>query len=181
MPADTLGAVAEGDDLARAIVVGDGAVGDAEGVFREALGYLARRLGNIRPLDADALPADRAAAVAALDAWSQGDPGWRLELVRFYEAHAPVALRPDPVLNGSLRRARRRGVAVAFASPLPRAAAALYLEHLGVARGAAVFGEDDGDPVAAARAALGAPSAPLVEDRASLEVALGAASPPAAR
>jgi phosphoglycolate phosphatase-like HAD superfamily hydrolase len=95
--------------------------------------------------------------------------------VRFYEAHAPVGLAPDPELNAALRRARRNGARLAVASPLPRAAAELALAHVGARRAPeAICTEEDGDPVAAARAALGAPDAPYLEDRAALAAALAA-------
>jgi phosphoglycolate phosphatase-like HAD superfamily hydrolase len=160
------------------LVALDSALLPADAVWQDALRYLARRLGAVRPLDPAALPSDRAAAIAALDAWAGDDAdNWRRELVRYFEAHAPVALAPDPELNAALRRARKAGLVLAVASPLPRAAAELALAHVGAGRAAAVLcTEEDGDPVAAARAALDAPDAPVVADRAALEAALAGLS-----
>jgi phosphoglycolate phosphatase-like HAD superfamily hydrolase len=156
------------------LVVSDAALMPAAAVFAAAVRHLSRKLGGVRPLDPASLPADRAEAIAALDIWAGADAAnWRIVLVRFYEAHAPVQLAPDPELNAALRRARRAGIRLAVASPLPRAAAELALAHVGAGRGAeAVCTEEDGDPVAAARAALGAPDAPYVADRAALFAAL---------
>jgi phosphoglycolate phosphatase-like HAD superfamily hydrolase len=142
------------------MIVADGAFADADAVFAAAVEHVARKYAAIRPLDATALPSDRSAAIAALDEWA-GDRSWRAELVRFYEAHAPVLLRPDPALNGLLRRARRSGVDLTVVSPLPRAAAELFLSHLGVLRSTTgVLGEED------------APHQPHIASRAALEQAL---------
>jgi beta-phosphoglucomutase-like phosphatase (HAD superfamily) len=164
-----------------AVVVDDAALMPAEAVFAEAVRHLARKLGAVRPLDPAALPTDRAAAIVALDDWAGADAAnWRTELQRFYEAHAPVSLAPDPELNAALRRARRQGARLAVASPLPRASAELALAHVGARRSAEVVcAEEDGDPVAAARAALGAPDAPYVVDRAALLEALARLTPAA--
>jgi beta-phosphoglucomutase-like phosphatase (HAD superfamily) len=131
------------------LVVSDAAFGDADAVFAAATEHLAAKYAAIRPLAVADLPHDRAAAIAALDAWA-GDASWRAEIVRFYEASAPVLLRPDPELNGLIRRARRTGRQLTIVSPLPRAAAELYLAQLGVRRMAdAVLGEEDAPPPAA--------------------------------
>jgi beta-phosphoglucomutase-like phosphatase (HAD superfamily) len=131
------------------IVAADGAFGDAEGVFAEGVAHLARKLGPIRPLDPATIPHARADAIAALDQWDASG-SWRTELVRFYESHAPVLLRPDPALNALLRQARRRGIELTVSSPLPREAAERYLAQLGVLRSIArVAGEEDGPPAAA--------------------------------
>jgi len=131
------------------LVVSDAAFADAAGVWAAAVAHLAAKYGAIRPLAPDTLPAHRAAAITALDAWA-GDGSWRTEVVRFYEASAPVLLRPDPELNGLLRRARRDGRQLTIVSPLPRAAVELYLAHLGVRRMAdTVLGEEDAPPAAA--------------------------------
>lgn len=142
------------------IRVSDAALGDADGVFRAAVEHLARKLSAIQPLDPATIPSERVAAIAALDVWAAGRMGsWRTELVRFYEAHAPSALRPDPALNAVLRRARRAGVRIVVVSPLPREAAELYCAQLGVARAVAAIlaeGEEAAEPVIASRAALAA-------------------------
>ncbi len=131
------------------IVASDAAFGDAEAVFAAAVDHLARKMSAINPLDPASVPGDRPGAIAALDAWDASG-SWRTELVRFYEAHAPVLLRPDPTLNTALRGARRGGVVLTVTSPLPRAAAELFLAHLGVRRSIeTVLGEEDAQPDAA--------------------------------
>lgn len=131
------------------LLVSDAAFADADAVFAAAVAHLATKYAAIRPLDAAGVPADRAAAMPALDAWA-GDASWRAEVIRFYEASAPVLLRPDPELNTLLRRARRSGTELTIVSPLPRAAVELYLSHLGVRRMAeTVLGEEDAPPAAA--------------------------------
>jgi beta-phosphoglucomutase-like phosphatase (HAD superfamily) len=159
-----------------AVVISDAALGPADTVFGEAVRYLERRLTAVRPLEASALPGDRADAVRALDAWAGTDAAnWRLELVRWFEAHAPVHLRPDPVLNATLRQARRRGVRIAVVSPLPPDAAELYLAQLGLRRSVDVVCAevgDDGRGLAAARLALDEPDAPLIATRAAVDAAL---------
>jgi len=132
-----------------ALLVSDAAFADADAVFAAAVAHVAAKYAAIRPLAPADLPDDRAAAMTALDAWA-GDASWRAEVVRFYEASAPVLLRPDPELNGLLRRARKGGRELTIVSPLPRAAVELYLAHLGVRRMAdAVLGEEDAPPAAA--------------------------------
>ena len=146
------------------IAVSDAAFADADAIFALAVDHLARKFSPIRPFDARSIPSGRAAGVVAIDAWAEGAVGnWRSELVRFYEAHAPQALRPDPTLNALLRRARRAGTTITVVSPLPRAALELYLSHLGVRRAAdRVLGEEDGAPE------------PTVRTRELLDAALGA-------
>ena len=161
-----------------AFVVSDAALGPADAIFAEAVRYLERRLTAVRPLEAAALPADRAAAVQALDRWAGDDAAnWRLELIRWFEAHAPVLLRPDPALNGSLRRARRAGVRLAIVSPLPAAAVELYLSQLGLRRSVEVVCAEeagDADLTGVARRALGEPDAALLTTRAEVDAALAA-------
>lgn len=159
-----------------AFVVSDAALGPADEVFAEAVRYLERRLTAVRPLDAAALPPDRAAAVRALDLWAGHDAAnWRLELVRWFETHAPVLLRPDPALNATLRRARRAGIRLAVVSPLPAEAAELYLSQLGLRRAVATVcaeAADGADPVTTARLALRDPAAALLDSREAVDVAL---------
>ena len=150
----------------------DGALGDARGVFGEAAAYLARRFERVAPLDAGALPDDLAEAVDALDRWAgTGAANWRQELVRFYEAHAPVLLRTDAALNAQIRAAVRGGTVVAVASPLPARAVDLFVGQLGLRR--AVEHVCGGrTAVADARAALGDPSAPVAATRRDLSAYL---------
>lgn len=131
------------------LVVSDAAFGDADAVFAAAVTHLAAKYAAIRPLVVADVPGDRAEAMPALDAWA-GDASWRMEVVRFYEASAPVLLRPDPELNALLRQARKAGHELTVVSPLPRAAVELYLAQLGVRRMASeVLGEEDAPPPAA--------------------------------
>jgi phosphoglycolate phosphatase-like HAD superfamily hydrolase len=159
--------------VSAALVVSDAAFADADAVFAAAVAYLARKYAAIQTIDVAALPADRAAAIRMLDDAAPG--GWRVEFARFFEAHAPVVLRPDPALNSLLRAARRRGVRIAVVSPLPADTAGLYLAQLGVARLVdVVIGEEAGDGLTAARLAIDAPGAELVATRAQLESTVAA-------
>ena len=116
-----------------ALLVSDGAFADADAVFAAAVTHLAAKYAAIRPLAARRRAGRPGRGMPALDAWA-GDASWRTELVRFYEASAPVLLRPDPELNALLRRARKAGHELTIVSPLPRAAVELYLSQLGVRR-----------------------------------------------
>lgn len=158
------------------LIVVDRALADVDGLVADAADYLARRLGGTPPLDAGALPADAASALAAIDVWA-GDEvaNWRLELIRWFEAHAPVRLVPDPDVNAALRRAAKGGERIAVASALPAEALELVLQQLGCARAFAASCAGDGsldDALDGARAALGG-SATVVVDRAALLAALG--------
>ncbi len=150
-----------------ALVVLDGALGDARGVFGEAAAYLARRFERVAPLDAGALPDDLAEAVDALDRWAgTGAANWRQELVRFYEAHAPVLLRTDAALNAQIRAAVRRHRR-RRRQPPAGPAVDLFVGQLGLRR--AVEHVCGGrTAVADARAALGDPSAPVAATRRDL-------------
>jgi hypothetical protein len=155
------------------LVILDGALGDAPAVFREAVAYLARRFERVAPLDPSSLPDDPGAAIEALDRWAgEGAANWRQELIRFYEAHAPVLLRTDADLNARIRAAVKTGIVLAVASPLPGEAAELFVGHLGLRRAIAHVA---GGPTAVedARAALGDTSAPVVATRSELDARLG--------
>ena len=155
------------------LVILDGALGDAAGVFREAAAYLARRFERVAPLDPASLPDDLGAAIDALDAWAgEGAANWRQELIRFYEAHAPVLLRTDADLNARIRAFVTRGAVLAVASPLPREAAELFVGHLGLRRAIAhVTGGRAA--IEDARAVLADPAAPVATTRSELEARLG--------
>jgi phosphoglycolate phosphatase-like HAD superfamily hydrolase len=157
------------------LIVVDSALADVDGLVREAADYLARRLGGTPPLDAAALPPDAAHALAAIDAWAGEDvANWRQELIRWFEAHAPVRLVPDPEVNAALRRAAKGGTRMAVASALPPAALELVLQHLGCARAFAATAAGDGsleDALDGARAALGG-DAPVVATAPELATAL---------
>jgi phosphoglycolate phosphatase-like HAD superfamily hydrolase len=154
-----------------ALIVVDRALADVDGLVAEAAAYLARRLGGTPPLDPASLPPDAAGALAAIDAWAGAEvANWRHELTRWFEAHAPVRLVPDPELNGALRRAARDGARLACASALPDEPLELMLQQLGCRRAFHAVVAGDGsldDAVAAARAAVGGTSG-IVDDRAAL-------------
>jgi hypothetical protein len=148
------------------LIIVDTALTDVDGLVAAAAEYLARRLGGTPPLDPAALPADAAAALAAIDVWAgAGAANWRTELTRWFEAHAPVLLVPDPELNGILRRAAK-------AVPLD-----LELQQLGCARAFHAACAGDGsldDAISAAQAALGGHDTPVARTRADVVAALGA-------
>ncbi|MFM7247782.1 MAG: HAD family hydrolase [Actinomycetota bacterium] len=159
------------------LIVVDQALADVDALVAEAADYLARRLGGTPPLDAAGLPADAGGALAAIDAWA-GDEvaNWRQELIRWFEAHAPVRLVPDPDVNALLRRAAKGGQRLAVASALPPEALELVLQHLGCARAFTASCAGDGslqDALDGARAALGGDPA-VVATRAELVTALAA-------
>ncbi len=157
------------------LIVVDSALADVDDLVREAADYLARRLGGTPPLDAAALPPDAASALAAIDTWAGDDvANWRQELIRWFEAHAPVRLVPDPQVNAALRRAAKGGTRMAVASALPPAALELVLQHLGCARAFAATVAGDGsleDALDGARAALGG-DPPVVATAPELAAAL---------
>lgn len=158
------------------LVVVDSALADVDGLVAAAADYLARRLGGTPPLDPAGLPADAAGALTAIDAWAGDDvANWRSELTRWFEAHAPVRLVPDPGLNAALRAAARAGRPLAVASALPSVPLDLELQHLGCARAFVAACAGDGsldDAISLARAALGRHEAAVVETRAELLAAL---------
>lgn len=158
-----------------ALIVTDRALADVDALVAEAAQYLASRLGGTPPLDATALPHDAAAALQAIDAWAGTDvANWRQELIRWFEAHAPVRLVPDPEVNAALRRAAKDGRRMACASALPAPALELMLQQLGAARPFAAVVAGDGsldDAISAAHAAVGR-DAPVVASADALRAAL---------
>lgn len=116
----------------------DGALGDTRTLWDAFLADSARRFATIARLDPAALPRDRVAAAAELDAWAATGVGdWRHALTRFAEDHAPVHLRPDPAANAALRALRSRGASVVVTTDAPEELARVALAHLGVARSVA--------------------------------------------
>jgi phosphoglycolate phosphatase-like HAD superfamily hydrolase len=118
----------------QAVILSERALPDADGLFAAAVEHVGRKLGRAKPLDLEALPPDRAETVAALDAWAGGDVDWRGELVRYYEDHIPLHLRPSPALNAALRRLGARGVRIGLWSPGPEEAARIVVHHVGLGR-----------------------------------------------
>ncbi|MGI9117362.1 MAG: hypothetical protein ACR2JV_06980 [Gaiellales bacterium] len=158
------------------LIVVDTALADVDALVAAAADYLARRLGGTPPLDPAALPADAAGALAAIDAWAGDDvANWRTELTRWFEAHAPVHLVPDPEVNAALRSAAKGGTRLAVCSALPAVPLDLALQQLGCARAFTAVAAGDGsldDALSAAQAALGGYDAPVARTRAELLVAL---------
>src|SRR5581483_3012605 len=62
------------------------------------------------------------------------DVDWRGELVRYYEDHIPLHLRPSATLNAALRQLGGRGVRIGFWSPGPAEAAPIVVHHVGLGR-----------------------------------------------
>lgn len=158
------------------LIVTDSALTDVDALVAAAADYLSRRLGGAPPLDPAALPTDAPGALAAIDGWAGSEvANWRSELTRWFEAHAPVHLVPDPDLNGLLRRASRSGCRLACASSLPPEALELMLQQLGCARAFNAVAAGDGsldDAVGACRAALGDDVTAVVSTREALVTAL---------
>jgi phosphoglycolate phosphatase-like HAD superfamily hydrolase len=118
-----------------AVVHLDAALGDTGPLWRAWLADAARRCDSIAELEPAALPENRVAAAAELDAWAEAGVGdWRRALERFAEDHAPVHLRPDPAANAALRRLKACGARVVVCTDAPEPLARVALAHLGVAR-----------------------------------------------
>jgi phosphoglycolate phosphatase-like HAD superfamily hydrolase len=160
----------------QAVILSERALGDTDGLFAAAVAHIARKLGRVKPLDAGALPADRAGKLRALDEWAGADIDWRGELIRFYEDHIPLHLRPNPGLNGALRALRARGVRIGCWSAGPDEAARIVVHHLGLSRGIEAIAAGGGDAAAQLAADLGAPATETVlvsGDQGELAVAAG--------
>jgi phosphoglycolate phosphatase-like HAD superfamily hydrolase len=111
----------------------DGVLGNTRGLWEAFLDDAARRFRSIAPLDPTALPQDRGAAAADLDAWAaRGIGDWRAALERFAEDHAPVYLRPSAEASAGLRALAARGWRIGVFTDEPVARVAL--SHLGAAR-----------------------------------------------
>jgi phosphoglycolate phosphatase-like HAD superfamily hydrolase len=146
----------------QAVILSERALGDTDGLFRAAVAHIARKLGRVKPLAADALPADRAGQLRALDEWAGSDVDWRGELIRFYEDHIPLHLRPNPGLNAALRALQARGVRIGCWSEGPEEAATIVVHHLGLARRVGAIAAGGSEAAARLAANLGAPSAETV-------------------
>src|SRR5690349_22099363 len=146
----------------QAVILSERALGDTDGLFAAAVAHIARKLGRVKPLDADALPADRAGKLRALDDWAGADIDWRGELIRFYEDHIPLHLRPNPGLNAALRSLQARGVRIGCWSDGPEEAARIVVHHLGLARRVEEIATGGAEAAARLLADLGAAPAECV-------------------
>jgi beta-phosphoglucomutase-like phosphatase (HAD superfamily) len=119
----------------RAVLLSERALAPTDRLFAEAVAHLARKLGRVKPLDADALPADRAAALQALSDWAGEDVStWQQELSRYWEEHMPLYVRPRPGLNATLRGLAAQGMAIGAWSTGPAEAFDILVQHVGLAR-----------------------------------------------
>lgn len=143
----------------RAVLLSEGALAPTDRLFADAVDHLSSKLGRVKPLDPVTLPADRAGALAALEAWAGDEVStWEQELARFYEEHLPLHTRPRPGLNAIVRALAADGVAVAAWSPGPAAAFDLLVAHLGLSRSlTAVRIDGSADAPVALAAQLGIP------------------------
>ncbi|HEY3763974.1 MAG TPA: hypothetical protein VGL44_02350 [Gaiellales bacterium] len=118
----------------RAVILSERVLADTDVLFAAAVAHVARKLGRVKPLDPASLPDDRAQKLAALDAWAGSELDWRGELVRYYDDHIPLHLRPNPSLNAALRKLAATGVRIAWWSAGPEEAARIVIFHLGLGR-----------------------------------------------
>jgi phosphoglycolate phosphatase-like HAD superfamily hydrolase len=106
----------------------DGALGDTRPLWNAWLVQAERVLG----VGPEALPAERGAAAAALDAGGAGN--WRALLERFAEERAPVYLRPAADASGALRRLAAADARIGVFTDAPAELARVALVHLGAER-----------------------------------------------
>ena len=119
----------------QAVILSERALADTDEPLRRGGGHVARKLGRVKPLDAEHAAARRAHDVTALDAVGRRDVGnWRGELARYYEDHIPLRLRPDPALNAALRRLQAAGVGSRAGRRAPTRRPAIVVHHLGLGR-----------------------------------------------
>jgi phosphoglycolate phosphatase-like HAD superfamily hydrolase len=104
------------------------AIGDTRPLWAAWLASVRDVLG----IDPEALPADRGAAAAALDASGAGN--WRTLLERFSEDHAGAYLRRDAATSAALRSLSSSGVTVGVFTDAPEPLAQVALAQLGAAR-----------------------------------------------
>lgn len=102
------------------------ALGDTRPLWQAWLADVARIL------DVAALPGDRAAAAASLDA--RGSGNWRTLLERFAEDRAPVYLRPAAEISAALRRLQAAGGRIGVFTDAPEELTRVALAQLGAAR-----------------------------------------------
>jgi len=122
-------------DAVKAVIFSEDALAPVDRLWTDAVDHLARRLGRVKPLDLATIPADRSEALAALEAWADGDVNtWRAELARYYEEHIPVYVRPNPDLNAVLRHLQADGTLLASWSPGPPEVGVVVTHFLGLTR-----------------------------------------------
>jgi phosphoglycolate phosphatase-like HAD superfamily hydrolase len=113
----------------RALLVDlDGALGDTRPLWHDWLHHAQGVLG----VEPEALPVDRGAAAAALDARGAGN--WRVLLGRFAEERAPVYLRPAADVSTALRRLGASGARIGVFTDAPEELARVALAQLGADR-----------------------------------------------
>jgi phosphoglycolate phosphatase-like HAD superfamily hydrolase len=122
--------------VSRAVAIDlDGALGNTRPLWDDFLSDVSRRFGSIAHLDPGALPQDRGAAAAELDAWAaRGVGDWRSALERFAEERAPVFLRPDGEASAALRSLSSAGSRIGVFTDAPEELARIALAHLGATR-----------------------------------------------
>lgn len=119
----------------KAVIFSEDALAPVDRLWTDAIDHLARRLGRVKPLDPSTIPTDRSQALAALEAWADGDVStWRAELARYYEEHIPVYVRPNPELNAVLRHLQADGTLLASWSPGPPEVGVVVTHFLGLTR-----------------------------------------------
>jgi len=106
----------------------DGALGDTRPLWEDWM----RSAGDVLQVDAESLPADRAAAAAELD--RRGAGNWRTLLERFSEERVPVYLRRDPAASAALRALEAAGRELGVFTDAPEPLARVALAHLGADR-----------------------------------------------
>jgi phosphoglycolate phosphatase-like HAD superfamily hydrolase len=112
----------------RALAIELDAIGDTRPLWDAWLESASSVLG----LDPSSVPADRAAAAAALD--ESGVGNWRVLLERFAEDHAPAYLRRDAATSAALQTLATGDVRLGVFTDAPEELARTVLAQLGATR-----------------------------------------------
>ena len=112
----------------RAVAIDLDVLGDTRALWNAWLASAQGVLG----VDPATLPADRAAAAAALDEAGAGN--WRVLLERFSEDHAPAYLRRDATTSAALQALVDDDAALGVFTDAPLELAGTALAQLGAAR-----------------------------------------------
>ena len=108
---------------------------DTRPLWEAWLADASRRYAAIAELHPEALPDDRGAAAAELDAWAAGGIGdWRAALERFAQDHAPLHVRRDAQVAAVLRLLRADGARLGVFTDAPEPLARVALAQVGAAR-----------------------------------------------